>query len=931
MISLQTTMPSRDELLLRSSPPKKRLVLGGMSLPTAAAVLRFLYTGEAQLVPENVLDVHLASERLGISALRQLAEHMLPRIVNEENVCSILRDAFALRLTGLMAFASAFALRHFDAILDAAAPSSANASTSFPALHAMLTAASSYGFYSLSRPIVAGLLSSDDLCVASEEKVFRFAVFWGIANVPTNARLYSSSEDYNPANANKGSQGGAGQQQSLQIPPRSSVAAAAAGLGTSISSSSILPVQAPIPMSSQSIATQLFPQIPVALVPALRASLTDIFSSIRFQLLDTEVLRSPLCAALVAPELLLNAMFEKTVGPNNRRDVSDAPPSGVPTSAPSRSYNNDSTPSWQPTSYGAGGGGGGGTQLQYQTTTFSRVSENNPRILSLGSLILQDEDTGAGASAILSARTALSATSGYLSVSSPRRNNSSSGLSAVGATPAYLSSSSSSYYTDRDVYKSVDLEVASALAAEVGGKYDSTTGRYEGGNSSSSSSSSASMPWELQNIKSLLSQQTSSNTRSSSLPHRRFSELDPTIAKDISLLRFDAFMQGKVTLGNLGRSAAFAAQSSPAVVSSLPASALQMALAASASSAEGARGASLLTIIPCVSVRSNSSSVPPPPLPPPSTSAAQVNSNINLDPALPAGPIYSFEFVVEDSEALHDVDPENEQAKTKAATIGSTTIAPFELALCLMPNGAALSSLVAGQKSPNPADHGAVWCLTNRGDLYVSKQSSIAATNAPPIAAPLPPNAEGAEGAPLPSQPVEDKKETLTPPSLTCIATDIRFGVSSSICLSIDSSSGDIGVSVLNVRVGFDSEGNFDGAGWDEGDDEEDDDYAEERNRGGDLAFSQGARGVLERSTASAPRSPPLPFNLLPRAESIASPSLLHSSDPSMGKLAFIHAAACKLPVDSLKLNAGLQLCLLARSTNRLAVTLVPSKGFCRS
>ena len=113
MISLQTTMPNRDELLLRSLPAKKRLVLGGMSLPTAAAVLRFLYTGEAQLVPENVLDVHLASERLGISALRQLAEHMLPRIICEENVCSILRDAFSLRLSGLTSFASAYALRHF--------------------------------------------------------------------------------------------------------------------------------------------------------------------------------------------------------------------------------------------------------------------------------------------------------------------------------------------------------------------------------------------------------------------------------------------------------------------------------------------------------------------------------------------------------------------------------------------------------------------------------------------------------------------------------------------------------------------------------------------------------------------------------------------------------------------------------------------------
>ena len=931
MISLQTTMPSRDELLLRSSPPKKRLVLGGMSLPTAAAVLRFLYTGEAQLVPENVLEVHLASERLGISALRQLAEHMLPRIVNEENVCSILRDAFALRLSGLMAFASAYALRHFDAILDASAPS-ATSSTSYPTLHAMLTAASSSGFYSLSRPIVAGLLSSDDLCVASEEKVFRFAVFWGIANVPTNARVYSG-EEYNPANASKISQG-AQQQQSIQAPMRTSVASAAAGItGTSISSStSSAPQVTTTPLSSQSIATQLFPQIPVALVPALRASLTDIFSSIRFQLLETDVLRSPLCAALVSSELLLNAMFEKTVGPS-RRDVVDGASGVIPSSSSSSSsapsfYSSSS--SFTDSSSRANNGG------SYQNA-INKAAEN-PRILSLGSLLLLEEDAGAGASAILTARTALSATSGYLSISSPRRNNpSSSGI--AGAMPTYPSSSSSSYYTDRDVYKSVDLEVASALAAEVGGTYDSSSERGEGGGNSSSSS--ASTPWESQNVKSLLLQ-SSSNTssRNYSLPHRRFSQLDPSIAKDVSLLRFDAFAQGKVNIGNLGRTASFTAQSSPAVVSSLPTSALQIALAASSSSAEGSRGATLLSMIPCVSVRSNSSTSASQPL---LAAEKQENStyNINnLDPVLPSGPVYSFEFVVEDSEALHDVDPEkNEQVKTKAATLGSTIFTPFELALCLLPNGAALSSLVAGLKSPDPAAYGAVWCLTNRGDLYVSKQAATATANTSITSTPQAPSSSSStdEGAgavlPPPPPPPPPQNEVSAPPSLTCIATDICFGVSSSICLSIDSSSGDVGVSVLNVRVGFDSDGNFDGAGWDEGDNEEDEEYAEERSRGGESSSSsRGARGVLERSTASAPRSSPFPFHLLQRPESTsAAPSILHSSDPSMGKLAYIHAAACKLPIESLNLSSGLQLCLLARSTNRLSVTLVPTKGFCRS
>ena len=899
MISLQTTMPNRDELLLRSLPAKKRLVLGGMSLPTAAAVLRFLYTGEAQLVPENVLDVHLASERLGISALRQLAEHMLPRIMCEENVCSILRDAFSLRLSGLTSFASAYALRHFDALLDLAAPP-ASATTSFPALHSMLTSASSSGFYSLPRPIVAGLLSSDDLCVASEEKVFRFAVFWGISNVPTNAKVYSG-EDYNPTNTTKNSTStvtgstttSISTTQSFQVPVRSSVAAAASGLATFTPSQQIN--NSTPPLSSQNIASQLFPQIPIALVPALRASLSDIFPSIRFQLLETDVLRSPLCTALVPPELLLNAMFEKSVGPN-RRDTADVPSSSSST-----------TPSL-PSSASILNGMRLESSSSSSSSLFSRnaaplyqVSGNktsdNPRILSLGSLLL-DDDTGAGASAILSARTALSATSGYLSFSSPRQGG-------ITTTTATYPSSSSTYYSDRDVYKSVDLEMASALAAEVGGSFES---------SSSSTRNDTSTPWESQNMKNLLQ---SSNNKGAIIPYRRFSQLDWTTIKDVTLLRFDAFMQGKVILGNLGRSAAFTAQTSPAVISSLPTSATQIALAASSSSAEGVRGATLLSMIPCVSMKTSATTT--------AVTSTSSQSDVNIDPVLPAGPIYSFEFVLEDSEALHDVDPEDERTKTKAAVIGSTTIAPFELALCLFPNGNALASLVSGQKSPDPAANGAVWCLTNRGDLYSSITKTVPTslvTPSLPSSPPLPSLPEGVSSISLD----EKKESTSSPPILTCVATDIRFGVSSSICLSVDTSSGDIGVTTLNVRVGFDSDGNFDGAGWDDGDDDDDDDYTDETSRGAGAL----ARGVLERSTACAPRSPPLPFQLLQRASSMNEPSILHSSDPSMGKLAFIHAAACKLPVDELKLSSGLQLCLLARSTNRLAITLVPAKGFCR-
>ncbi len=74
---------------------KPRLHLQGISAPTAGAVLRFLYTGKTRLDAANTLDVVLASERLGLSALRSLAERHLPRILRPDNACGILAAANA--------------------------------------------------------------------------------------------------------------------------------------------------------------------------------------------------------------------------------------------------------------------------------------------------------------------------------------------------------------------------------------------------------------------------------------------------------------------------------------------------------------------------------------------------------------------------------------------------------------------------------------------------------------------------------------------------------------------------------------------------------------------------------------------------------------------------------------------------------------------
>ncbi len=81
-----------------AAPPgggKPRLHLRGLSPQTAGVALRFLYTGTAQLDAGNTVDVLLAGERLGLTALRGLAEAHLPRALREANVVAVLVAATA--------------------------------------------------------------------------------------------------------------------------------------------------------------------------------------------------------------------------------------------------------------------------------------------------------------------------------------------------------------------------------------------------------------------------------------------------------------------------------------------------------------------------------------------------------------------------------------------------------------------------------------------------------------------------------------------------------------------------------------------------------------------------------------------------------------------------------------------------------------------
>jgi hypothetical protein len=79
--------------LTADGPSKPRVHLQGITASTAGAVLRFLYTGATRLGATNTVDVLLASERLGLQALRALAERHLPRIIREDNACAVLTIA----------------------------------------------------------------------------------------------------------------------------------------------------------------------------------------------------------------------------------------------------------------------------------------------------------------------------------------------------------------------------------------------------------------------------------------------------------------------------------------------------------------------------------------------------------------------------------------------------------------------------------------------------------------------------------------------------------------------------------------------------------------------------------------------------------------------------------------------------------------------
>lgn len=70
-----------------------RLALHGIKVDTLRSVLRFIYTGHTAIDVGNAVDLTIASEKFGLEALEDKVVQFLPRVLRDDNVCSIMTTA----------------------------------------------------------------------------------------------------------------------------------------------------------------------------------------------------------------------------------------------------------------------------------------------------------------------------------------------------------------------------------------------------------------------------------------------------------------------------------------------------------------------------------------------------------------------------------------------------------------------------------------------------------------------------------------------------------------------------------------------------------------------------------------------------------------------------------------------------------------------
>jgi hypothetical protein len=180
------------------------------------------------------------------------------------------------RTFSLLALASSYLLRHFDAVVETA------------------------GWLRLPRTLVAALLSSDDLATTCEVRLLQAAILWALANQSPAA---SSSAGAPAADA--------GPRAAVHIPSAPSATAAveaAAAYRAALEHTGAASAGADLHGTP---ADALLPPLPAPLLREVRALLVDVCPSLRLAQMPLHVLRSATLAGLVPAELTLPAVFHK--------------------------------------------------------------------------------------------------------------------------------------------------------------------------------------------------------------------------------------------------------------------------------------------------------------------------------------------------------------------------------------------------------------------------------------------------------------------------------------------------------------------------------------------------------------------------------------------------------------------------------------------
>jgi len=654
-------------------------------------------------------------------------------------------------------------------------------------------------------------------------------------------------------------------------------------------------------------------------------------------------LKSPIVSNIVSSELILQAMFEKMGGNNTRKSHTD-----ITNNNDNNLTNNNIVNNYD--SFGTSG-------------LLGRTLNNNSNTL-LGYSSLTNNNTNN----ILNRTTLL-----------PSLDNTSSRFNSL---HTYNTNSTLSNYDNAiNNYDNSRTSRDSAVSAYVSGNYDSisnytvqtpvrqttntsnlfsptSTGRN---NLSDLFSNSSAYPVSASNSNNFAASSSAPIITNFTSP-RRYSDmggntlsatspLSSNITTSIpKYLRFDAYISGTVSLSNANRSINFNDISEimngnrhlAGITSNKQKQ--QQQLIEDSLAADGGRGGIVASILPGIAIHKN---------------PGESNNNTGL---VSSG-LHSYDIVIEDSNALLFTDPEiystttTNTTKSSASTTPSKTnnntnvfqnngivplsnpispvepktnstethIKPFEVAICLLPIGSATTALTNGVRSGDPMAYGAVWFATNRGDVYGLSIPTIEPPVIPAPEAVLDPNA----AVPTPIVTVPP-----TTPKLERIASGLPFGVSSYITVSVDGTTGDIGMSIATSRCGFDKD---DEDIEDDNNMDEDDNNWEERER---KLANNIVINPLTGESSGAPRPPPAPFVLLPRSSnnsnlqdnatttptsSVSIPSnTLHCPDPSGGIQARIHACTCKVNISN-AFTQGLQLAVLARVSKGLIVTLVPT------